>query len=516
MGRPELLIVGSGIAGLYVALRAVEEGLRPVILTKSDLTESNTRYAQGGIAAAIGDDDSPYRHYLDTLRAGGGLVDSTAARVLTREAPERIADLIRLGVPFDTVDGHIALGREGGHGRNRILHARGDQTGLAIEETLQERVRQSGIDVREGTALREIRTERGTFRSLRIQGPRGEEELEGDRLVLATGGAGSLYRETSNPRGATGEGVAIALRAGAWVRDMEFIQFHPTVLHKEGAPRFLLTEALRGEGAHLVNIRGERFMPRYHPRADLAPRDVVSRAIVSEMKRTGAPVVYLDARHIPANRLRLRFPNITVVLQRFGLDLTRDRIPVSPMAHYMVGGVATNLDGETSVRGMYACGEVASTGIHGANRLASNSLLEGLVFGERIVRTLRDGQPWRGISPSRRVLRLPWPRAPPSPQPMEVPDRASLGRLLWDKVGIVREGPLLRQAAEELGRGWAYWEATGDTGNAPPAPLADLFLTGYMIAVGALTREESRGVHYRIDFPRSRPSWKCHLDFSRA
>ena len=329
-GRP--LVVGSGIAGLYVALRARELGLHPTIVTKATLDDSNTRYAQGGIAAAIGPEDSPARHLEDTVRAGGGLVDRTAARILVEEAPRRIADLVRFGVPFDTVEGQIALGREAAHSRTRILHAGGDATGLQIEETLKRRAIAAGVETRERTSLRRLFLDRsGRLNAVLVrEGERGGGIAEEGPVVLATGGAGSLYRESSNPAVATGEGVAVAARAGALIVDMEFMQFHPTVFFREGAPRFLLTEALRGEGALLRNELGERFLPRYHPDAELAPRDIVSRAIHSEMERTKTRCVYLDATAIPRDLLFARFPTVSGSSSGFALDPSRGYWSQSP------------------------------------------------------------------------------------------------------------------------------------------------------------------------------------------
>lgn len=507
----DLLIVGSGIAGLYVALRAHEEGRRPLVLTKSALMESNTRYAQGGIAAAIGPGDSPKEHYRDTMRAGAGLVDPPAARALTEEAPHRIADLVRWGVPFDTVDGQIVLGREAAHAHPRILHAGGDATGLHIEETLQRQAVSTGIEVREHCQLLSIAPADHRGLELLVRSPAGEERLSAPAVVLATGGAGHLYSESSNPATATGEGVAIAARSGALIRDMEFIQFHPTTFHKEGAPRFLITEALRGEGAHLVDAAGERFMPRYDPAGELAPRDVVSRAIALELERSGEKCVFLDARHIPRARLLLRFPTVGHFLQGQGLDLARDLVPVAPAAHFMGGGVATNLRGETTVRGLYACGEVASTGVHGANRLASNSLLEGLVFGERIVRSMGDLLPWQGLPPPTREILV---RPPSGPVPPRWAGggltRNGLGKLLWSHVGIVRHRARLEEAVERLSHDWARAEERRHDSHEGPG-VSDLLLTGLLIARGALAREESRGGHYRVDFPRPRAAWRVHL-----
>jgi L-aspartate oxidase len=507
------LIVGSGIAGLYVALRAREAGLRPMIVTKSGLTESNTRYAQGGIAAAIGEDDTVELHRRDTVRAGAGIVDLEAAHVLTAEAPLRIADLVRYGVPFDTIEGRIALGREAAHSRARILHAGGDTTGLQIEETLRARVLAAGIEARERCRLRALRTSAsGTVTAVLSRDDGSQvEEIVGQPVVLATGGTGSLYRQSSNPVTATGEGVAIAFRSGALVTDMEFIQFHPTVFARTGAPRFLITEALRGEGAVLRNRSGERFLLRYHPDAELAPRDIVSRAIHQEMRRTGATSVDLDATGLPRERIWARFPSICRFLADYDIDPSRDLVPVSPMAHYMIGGVTTDLEGATSMRGLWACGEVASTGVHGANRLASNSLLEGLVFGERVVRQL--------VAPT-----APGPRDAPRMLTLELPAGhgedageacfRDVAGLLWDDVGIVRDRKGLTTAVRRLEAWRNRCEPATDSELASPA--ANATLTALLVARAALSREESRGAHYRSDFPRPSPKWKYHQGLRRA
>ena len=506
------LIVGSGIAGLYVALRAREAGLRPTIVTKSVLAESNTRYAQGGIAAAIGPDDTTELHRRDTVRAGAGIADLAAAEVLTSEAPRRIADLVRYGVPFDTIEGRIALGREGAHSRTRILHAGGDATGLQIEETLRARVLEAGIEARERCRLRGLRPAAdGTVTAVLSRDDGSQvEEISARPVVLATGGTGSLYLQSSNPVTATGEGVAIAFRGGALVTDMEFIQFHPTVFAREGAPRFLITEALRGEGALLRNRAGEQFLLRYHPDAELAGRDIVSRAIHQEMRRTGDPCVFLDATAIPRERLFARFPSICRFLAGYGIDPSRDLVPVSPMAHYMIGGVTTDLEGRTSLPGLWACGEVASTGVHGANRLASNSLLEGLVFGERVAQQL-DHPTAGGPRDAPRMLRIELP-AGRGEDGGEKSFR-DVGTLLWNDVGIVRDRPGLETAVNHLER----WRDQCEPGSPweLASPSANAALTALLIARAALSREESRGAHFRLDFPRPSPRWKYHQGLRR-
>lgn len=502
------LIVGSGIAGLYVALRTAELGLRPTIVTKSRLEESNTRYAQGGIAAAVGPGDSIALHLKDTIRAGDGITDVAAARALTSEAPARIADLVRFGVPFDTVEGQVALGREAAHSRPRILHAGGDATGLRIEETLRERAQEAGIEARERRVLRRL-VPAGKGRvvaTLSDPGGGSLEETDPAPLVLATGGLGSLFRESSNPAITTGEGLAISFRAGARLSDMEFLQFHPTAFYRPGAPRFLITEALRGEGAVVRNADGRRFLTDFDPAGELAARDVVSRAIRSELARSGERCVYLDATAIPRDRLHARFPTIARFLVQYGLDLSRDLIPVAPVAHYTIGGVSTDLQGRSSLSGLFACGEVAATGVHGANRLASNSLLEGLVFGERVSRELRH----------------PTPGGPPAPGRLRTVEpvlgtgdgndrriRQEVRERLWDDVGIVRTGAGLRRAVTRFTEMRARAEPASR--SAVPGPAAHEALVGLLIASAALARTESRGTHYRTDYPRARAVWRHHL-----
>jgi L-aspartate oxidase len=502
------LIIGSGIAGLYVALRCRELGLRPSIVTKARLEESNTRYAQGGIAAAIGADDSPRQHLEDTLRAGDELVDRAAARVLTSEAPARIADLVRYGVPFDTVEGRIALGREAAHSRFRTLHAGGDATGFSIEEALKRRVLDAGIEARERTVLRVLRpgSRDGPVAVLSHADEKEPEFLTAGPVVLATGGAGSLYRQSSNPSIATGEGVAIAFRAGALLTDMEFIQFHPTAFYREGAPRFLITEALRGEGAVLRNDAGDRFMTEVHRDAELAPRDIVARAIERQIVNSGHPCVYLDATALPRDLLFARFPSICRFLATYGLDPSRDQIPVVPVAHYMIGGVTTDLEGRSSLHGLYAAGEVASTGVHGANRLAGNSLLEGLVFGERVARQLLHPAAGGPKAPAR-IEEIPLPSG--GGRAEEAEDFETVRATLWDQVGIVRSAEGLSSAVEEFGR--LVRSTAPSRPDAMPGPVANAALTGLLIARAAEIRTESRGAHYRSDWPQRRAAWRLHV-----
>ncbi|MGI0129965.1 MAG: L-aspartate oxidase [Thermoplasmata archaeon] len=507
------LVIGSGIAGLYVALRCRELGMRPTIVTKARLEESNTRYAQGGIAAAIGPEDSPRQHLEDTVRAGDELVDRAAARILTTEAPARVADLVRYGVPFDTVEGRIALGREAAHSRFRTLHAGGDATGLSIEEALKHRVLEGGVDVRERTVLRAFRpgSRDGPVTVLsRADGTDAEFSTAGP-VVLATGGAGSLYRQSSNPSIATGEGVAVAFRAGALLTDMEFIQFHPTAFSREGAPRFLITEALRGEGAVLRNEAGERFMTSVHRDAELAPRDIVARAIDREIVNSGHPTVYLDATAISRDLLYARFPSVCHFLATYGLDPSRDQIPVAPAAHYMIGGVATDLEGRSSLHGLYAAGEVASTGVHGANRLAGNSLLEGLVFGERVARQLLHPAAGGPLAPPGTV-EVPIPAG--AGRPGETAEFEEVRQLLWDEVGIVRSGDELASALERFSRLMRTTEPSRPDGL--PGPVANAAMTAMLIARAASIRTESRGAHYRSDWPKRRAPWRRHIGLRLA
>lgn len=528
----DYIVLGSGIAGLYGALMAREHG-SVLVLTKGSVDDANTKYAQGGIAAAVGPDDDPQLHYIDTLDAGAGLVDESAAHILTYEAADRIADLVRFGVPFDSVDGEVALGREGAHSRNRILHAGGDSTGAHIELTLSEVARHSNVTILEHSLAVEILVEEGAAVGVSAldayNGTR--EDFACDHLLLATGGCGQLYRVSTNPPVATADGVALAYRAGAEVMDMEFIQFHPTALRLPGVPVFLISEAVRGEGALLLNAEGNRFMTEYDARAELAPRDVVARAIVSEMARTKSDKVYLDVTHLPPERTAARFPQIMRYCAQHGLDITHDRIPVSPAAHYMMGGVRTNGWGETNIRNLYAAGEVACTGVHGANRLASNSLLETVVFAKRFVS--RSLEAVRGpTKPVEDAVRLPessdierkagvyrpsadaMPRigAPARALPFaeQALSLANLQSLMWEKAGILRDGAGLAEAALTL----AMWERSAPRPEDRPShELSNLLLTGRLVTEAALIRRESRGAHYRTDFPQTSDAWLRHTVF---
>ena len=507
--RFDYLIVGSGIAGLYAALLAREHG-SVCVVTKGSIDECNTKYAQGGIAAAVGQDDDPALHLKDTIEAGAGLVDEEAARILVEAAADRIHDLVNFGVPFDSTDGEVSLGREAAHSRNRIIHAGGDSTGAHIEISLSQLARMSRITIKEHLQVEEIVVEGGLAAGLSALDARTHsiERFDAGAIILATGGCGQLFRVTTNPDVATGDGIALAYRAGAELMDMEFMQFHPTALRLSGVPIFLISEAVRGEGGVLRNASGGRFMAEYHAKAELAPRDVVARAIVSEMARTDTDRVYLDITHLEPARVTARFPQIYRYCLDHGLDITKQPIPVSPAAHYMMGGVRTNTWGETTLRGLYACGEVACTGVHGANRLASNSLLETVVFAKRIVQ--RTLQAAGDVAPARAdAVDLPaYQQEGGAP-----PDPPSLQTLMADKVGIVRDGSGLREATTRL----AAWSAGAHPPHDRPShELANMLLAGRLMAEAALRREESRGAHYRTDFPAPRDEWRRHITFRRG
>ncbi len=505
----DYIIVGSGIAGLYTALLAKEQG-SVLIITKGSIDDCNTRHAQGGIAAAIGKDDSPELHLKDTLAAGDGLCNIEAVRILVNEAPARIADLVNLGVPFDTVNGEIALTKEAAHSVSRILHAGGDATGEHVEVTLSRWVRSSKIQVLEDCLAIEILVDRGAIRGARsLDCHTGSiEEFECRFLVIATGGAGQLYKLTTNSDVATGDGIALAYRAGAEITDMEFFQFHPTALHLPGVPPFLISEAVRGEGGVLRNINGYRFMPDYTPEADLAPRDVVARSILYEMIKTDSDRVFIDATHLPRYVITNRFPQIYRFCLDHGLDITKNLIPVTPAAHYIMGGVKTNIWGETNIAGLFAVGETACTGVHGANRLASNSLLEAVVFCQRIVeRTAREAAPEIPTPYPGAEVRSSLSRRKPL-KAIPPPSLSTLQELLWKKVGIIRQREDLNQAADIL----ATWQARlPKPKDRPSYELANLAIAGRLVTEAALLREESRGAHFRSDFPQSSPEWQHQI-----
>jgi L-aspartate oxidase len=507
--RGDFLVIGSGIAGLRAAISLADAG-DVVMLTKADPRESNTGYAQGGIAAAIGADDSPALHFSDTMAAGDGLCVPDAVNVLVTDGPRYVRELIEWGVAFDRDNsGEPALGREAAHTVRRVLHAR-DTPGREIGRVLWQKV-QSHPRVRvfeDGLAM-SLLTPNGECRGALFIDQSGQlREVEAPRTLIATGGAGQVFRETTNPEIATGDGIAMAFEAGARVTDLEFIQFHPTALSVPGAPRFLLSEALRGEGAWLVNAEGERFVHRYEPAGDLASRDLVVRAIVREVERTNAPV-FLSMAHLDHDYIRRRFPAITEACRRAGLDLAADRIPVSPAAHYVMGGVETDLDGRTSIAGLFAAGEVACTGVHGANRLASNSLLEGLVFGARaadaMVRPIVSAS---GFAASVESISSATRCADDTPSAQVVRD------LMWRHAGLLRSRETLESLVNQLTGWWAHRvrRRPAPTSDREFRRLSSLLTVSLLIARAALRREESRGGHFRTDFPhRDDIHWQKHV-----
>lgn len=511
MASYDYIIVGSGIAGLYTALLARQYGT-VAILTKGKVDDCNTKFAQGGIAAAIGPYDSPALHVEDTLAAGAGLCNRDAVTVLAQDGPERIADLIRMGVSFDTFDGEIALAREGAHTVARVLHAGGDATGEHIELTLANLAAMSGVTVLEYTRAVRVLLDHGVAVGIELQDAVGRlGQIDARSVILATGGAGNLYRFTTNPPMATGDGVALAFQAGAEVVDMEFFQFHPTALSLTGASVFLISEAVRGEGGVLRNVHGERFMGRMHPLGEMAPRDIVSRAIVQEMEATQQDHVVLDVTHVPPSRITARFPSIYRFCLAHGLDITTTPIPVAPAAHYMMGGIKTNVWGETNVAGLYACGEVASSGVHGANRLASNSLLDTLVFGKRLVEAVNKNEKNGTHNSSKEEtedLRTVLPiRSTESISASSV-TLEGLQHLMWDSVGIVRDEDELIRAAGTL----AKWQNSIPIAiDKASIELESLVLASRLVTEAALIRRESRGAHYRRDFPEAYDKWRRHI-----
>jgi L-aspartate oxidase len=506
--RGDFLVIGSGIAGLRAAISLADAG-DVIILTKADPRESNTGYAQGGIAAAMAPDDSPELHASDTIAAGDGLCVPEAVRVLTQDGPRYVRELLDWGAAFDRDgNGQPALGREAAHSVRRVLHAR-DATGREIGRVLWQKVaahpRVTVLDDALAMALT-VRAQSCSGAAF-IDRDGAVQHVEAERTLIATGGAGQVFRETTNPAIATGDGIAIAFEAGARVADLEFVQFHPTVLNVEGAPRFLLSEALRGEGARLVNDAGERFVQRYEPAGDLASRDLVARAIVREVQRTGAPV-YLSMAHMNPEYVRRRFPTIAEACRQAGFDLATERIPVSPAAHYVMGGIETDLHGRTSVERLFAAGEAACTGVHGANRLASNSLLEGLVFGARAAAAMTG--PVRAgsfVSTVADPLQTDMARD-------DVPDAMAIRELMWRHAGLVRSAAELTGVVSRLA-GWrraAESRRAAAPGNRELRRIASLATVGYLIAHAALRREESRGGHFRADFPgRDDMHWLRHM-----
>lgn len=509
--QTELLIVGGGIAGLYSAWHAAQAGIQVTLLTKRTMVDSNSDRAQGGIAAALGQSDSPQLHFQDTIVAGAGLCDVNAVNILVNEGPRRVQELIAMGANFDRHNGQLSMTREGAHSQRRILHAHGDATGAEIMRTLMHQVEtKSQTEILEQHFVVDLLVENNQCYGVLAfdEQSHSYKIFWAKAVIIATGGAGQLYRYTTNPEVATGDGIAICYRAGAEVMDMEFVQFHPTALALPEAPRFLISEAVRGEGAVLRNSKGERFMPRYHGMAELAPRDIVSRAILAEMAATETKWVYLDVTHLPAEKTKERFPTITNTCIKYGLDVTKEMIPVAPAAHYMMGGVKTNLYGETSIQGLYACGETSCLGVHGANRLASNSLLDGLVYGRRIVEALQ-----RHIKTiTREKKRFVCDKLTATNSDFNI-ITSELKEIMSENVGPLRTNQRLNQALAFFER--HSYLSQHYCQNSKEMELRNMLTVGQLITEAALMRTESRGGHFRLDFPESLPRWQKHIILRR-
>jgi len=504
----DVLVIGSGAAGLRASLEAAKTR-EVLVLAKRARADTNTNLAQGGIAAALGKGDSPEAHARDTLAAGQGLCDTEVVAEVTREGPDRIRELEAWGARFDRAGDGLALAHEGGHNTPRLARAGGDATGAEIQEVLLRRASEDpNIQIHENVFAVDLLTDEGRcVGAVALTAERKLQVVRARATVLATGGAGRLWRETTNPAGASGDGLAMAYRAGARLRDMEFMQFHPTALYLAGASRFLISEAARGEGGLLLESNGARFMPSFHEKAELAPRDVVSRAIASVIRQSGSNCVYLDLRHLGPELARTRFPAIASHLEGYGIDLSKDLIPVRPSAHYMIGGVATDRAGASDIPGLFAAGEVASTGLHGANRLGSNSLLEAIVFGRLA-----------GDAAARESGNLPASRSPLNVRSLESQAGRSHGEihfkdlenslesLMWRAVGLERQETDLLEALEKISF-WSGYVMPRRFHSARGLGLQNMLQVARMIARGALRRKESRGVHFRTDHPEPDETW---------
>ena len=499
----DFIVIGSGVAGLRASIELAGSGARVAVLTKDKASESNTEYAQGGVAVVLSDDDNAELHEGDTLVAGAGLCDPLAVETLVTEGTKYIKQLIDWGTEFDREGGKLVFTQEAAHSRRRILHAHGDSTGAEFVRALIARAGQEKtINLTPFANTESLIVRDGRCVGVRFLDPvlRAPREIYSKAVIMCTGGAGQLYMHTTNPPVATGDGMAMAYFAGAEMADMEFVQFHPTALNLEKAPRFLLSEAMRGEGGILKNKYGERFMPRYDERAELAPRDIVARSIVAEMRRTGTRNVFLDMTALDGEFLKHRFPKIYATCAAYGLNIAKDPLPVSPASHYCMGGIRTDLWGRSTLSGLYAAGEVACTGVHGANRLASNSLLEGLVFGARAGEAAaKDSGQSSVVSRQKKESDESAIRNLQSAISTAVKKR--IKRVMWERVGILRDRDSLRRAIKEFDQIAA--------GNLSTSSLNFVTLAK-LIATAALWREESRGGHFRTDFPEQRDEWQLH------
>jgi L-aspartate oxidase len=514
----DVLIVGGGLAGLRAGIE-IDPSLSVLVVTKDAWRESSSNYAQGGIAGVMDPDDTFEQHVEDTLEAGGELCDPQVVEMVVRAAPRRIGELIQWGTQFDKTEGELSLGREGGHRHNRILHALGDATGREIMRAMIEVARtRSNLRLWKNTFTLDLMVVDGVCRGALIwTGYREKAFVWSKQTILCTGGAGHVFRESTNPSVATGDGHALAYRAGAELRDLEFMQFHPTVLYIAGSSRSLITEAVRGEGAHLIDCEGTRFMPLYDERAELAPRDVVSQSIVRQMEQTRHPNVYLDMSHLDPVFVRKRFPGIAAICAEFDLDISSDRIPVRPGAHYLIGGLTVDQHGATTLPRLWAAGEVTSSGLHGANRLASNSLLEGLVYGAAV-----------GAGASQAALQglgqqeycapsLMHPARPQPTEPLDVDDiRNSLKSLMGRAAGVRRNGQQLAEAARTVEM-WCKYVLNREFHEPAGWELQNMLVVARLMIDGAQRRTESRGVHFRDDFPEiDNQNWRRHITQCRG
>jgi L-aspartate oxidase len=519
----DVLILGGGLAGLRAAL-AVDPRLSVTVVTKDDLQGSSSQWAQGGIAGVVDPEDRFDNHVADTLTAGCGLCHCDVVDSVVREAPGRIAELIAWGTRFDERDGALELGREGGHSHHRIVHALGDATGREVMRAVIEQTKKlATLSVWPETFTIDLVTHEGRCRGALVWNPRhGKTLVWARRTILATGGAGQLYRESTNPPGSSGDGMALAWRAGAELRDMEFMQFHPTVLYIAGGARSLITEAVRGAGAWLVDKDGRRFMSEFDARGELAPRDVVSRAITVVMHRTHHANVYLDLSHLDPATVHQRFPGMAAICGKFGLDLARDRIPVRPGAHYMIGGVTVDALGRTSVPGLFAAGEVSSSGLHGANRLASNSLLEGLVYGARAGEAASAEVLAESVGadefrvPAITPLRAMADSGGGDAAALDLADiRNSLRAAMWRHVGVERSGESLAEALATV-EGWCGYVLPRQFADPQGWQLQNMLQVARLMIRGAIRREETRGVHFRADHPATVDAWRSHIAWHRG
>lgn len=511
----DVLVIGGGLAGFRAAL-GVDPNQSVLVITKDSLDQSNSAQAQGGIAAVLDPVDRFEDHVTDTMLAGGPLCDIEVVQHVISEGPRRIREMIEWGTEFDQENGQLALSREGGHCRDRIAHANGDATGREIIRAAIERIKKSrNIAAWEHTFAIDLLTHEGVCRGALVWNERhGKTVVWAKQTILATGGVGQIYRETTNPDVATGDGMAMAYRAGAQLRDMEFMQFHPTVLYIAGSSRHLITEAMRGEGAYLVDRHGHRFMPDYDQRAELAPRDVVSWSIVSQMEKTRHPNVYLELTHLDAATVRGRFPGIAAICEKFDLDITKDRIPVRPGAHYMMGGVTVDLEGRTTLPGLWAAGEVSSSGLHGANRLASNSLLEAAVYGAHAGEGA--SQEAARMNDTFRAVPLENPRTKLTSERLDLTDiHNSLKSLMWRSMGVRREAEVLAESAANIDH-WCRYVLALQFHDPVGWELQNMLCVARLMIQAAMRRNESRGCHVRTDFPeRDDARWNRHTVFCR-